>query len=448
MQFKYKFKVLTLIVSLLFFNAKIAFADIYNIEDRLSKLEIEEDLKYNSDYKKKIVFPSVKIGFIHEEIFNSLSKNDSTQNTKRDSRFFNRTKAIFNFGLSKEFSINSNLIIEPVNNDIRHVFGLLEYAKQDTDIKNFDRHGLIAEELNLQYKTRDLTLYFGKFNVNFGNGANRSSKLYDNTWYGIGGTDMNFAYQVREKMGVKFDFKVTPDSMSTEETEESSMILSDDANIKFFTRVSGGLFKSDNTKLFTSSISRKNPLYYNTNAGSDSIFRSYFLSTDFVTHNQYFKNIVSLGHVSQSSKDYNLKTQNSYAISAQQTFYPAHLFKFGAFGEYAAVRNFDGIAGAHQSFVTGSFFLGYEGLNIAYVYNKFKGNNNTSPATFYKSNQLAYKPFLNSAAESSELTFGYDFKAGFGFKIGRKNYSGLKYNSQNLQNISANHIMCNYAINY
>ena len=456
MQLSLIFKGLYLSLLLLFFLIKPlnAFADIYNLEDRLSKKEREEDEAFKNDFKKKVRFPNVSIGFINEAIFNSVLKdsNPITPEVKmqRDSRSFTRTRMLFGFGLSKEFVLNSNLVIEPVSNDIRHVFGLLDYAANEkAEIANFQSQGLIAEELNFQYRTKDLSLFFGKFNLNFGNGANRYSKLYDNTWYGVGGTDMNFAYSLREKLGVKFNFKITPQVFKVESLEElDDSIMRRDKKLKFYTLVAGGLFKADNTNFFKSSITNKNALYYNNNAGSDSIFRSYFVNTDFVAYNSNFKSIVSLGHASQAAKNYNLGTQNSYVISGQQIFYPAPLFKFGIFGEYAMVKNFDGIIGANQYFATASMFMGYEGLNVTFVYNKFKANDSPAAGRILNVNQNLYTPYLKSAASSNELTFGYDFKTGFGFKIGRKTYWGLSTANGSLANMSSNHIMCNYALNY
>ena len=74
MQLSLIFKGLYLSLLILFFLTKPlnAFADIYNLEDRLSKKEREEDEAFKNDFKKKVRFPNVSIGFINEAIFNSI----------------------------------------------------------------------------------------------------------------------------------------------------------------------------------------------------------------------------------------------------------------------------------------------------------------------------------------------------------------------------------------
>ena len=447
--------------TLCFLFVNNTFADIYNREF-LTPKEITEAKQNEIDHQKRRKYPNVKIAFIQEFLVDNLVR-DQNNSASANTRMYQHSKGFFNFGLTRNIFLNSTLSIEPVSNQYNNPYGVVDYADNNYSIKSFDRNGLIAEELNISYKNEKVQIMLGKFNPIFAAGAQRYSKIFDNDWYGISGTSTNMGYQLREKLGARLDFIFLDDrevvftgfsrynksQYLNHDDEDDDDENEDNTLFHQYLRLSMSTYKNDNTALFNSAISPKNDIYYNNSVGMDSRFRSYSIALDGYLRSAFSKTVLNISNRAAYNNDSKMSNESANAIAGEHVFYLPGKVKFGSFGEYVAVKNFAGIGNANQKYTTVAAFMGFSGISVNYVMNRFISDGIANINNVYFANgNIVYQPFLSDRYTAREFSIGYEFENGIAIKLGRKRYSDISRGSKTLNNLDADQISVRYRINY
>ena len=433
-------------------------ADIYNREFTTPK-ELAEAKNNEIDHQKRKKYPNVKIGFIQELFFDSLIRSQPHGTSTNSGRGYSYTRGYFNFGLAENILLNSTLAMEPVSQHYNHPYGLTNYASGTNTIQSFSGEGLFVEELNLSYKNNNIEIFLGKFNPVFAAGAQRYSKIFDNDWYGISGTQTNFGYQLREKVGGRLDVTILNDrevffdgfkkNKNKDDYENIDDNESEKPLFNQFLRLSLAGYKNDSSDLFLSTISNKNNAYYNNAAGRDSRFRSYSAAVDGYLRSPISKTTINLSSRAAYNNDIKMANESGHGYAAQHVFYLPSKIKLGGFAEYVKIDNFAGIKNSGQKYETYSVFASASGVSLSYVINKFRSSNGEqiNGLYFVPQNQM-YSEFLNDRFNSREVSIGYEFSSGVAIKMGRKHYYNIYRLNNQINNLEADQVSIRYRINY
>ena len=280
------------------------------------------------------------------------------------------------FMLSDTFFIDGGIVFEP--------FEQAAEVNAFDDIW-FDREGVFVEELKLNYEDGPVAVWAGKFNPAFGWGAEAGR--------GIWGEDFAEDYEITEKLGAGAAYSFNA-GKAGDHTISVNTFMADRSFL------SGGLITArDRVTLSDGGASNTHvPKSYSIALSGENI--------------QGIENLVyQIGYrsLAEQSKGQDATTDREYGWEATLSYkYPiSSALYFDLFGEYAALRNFEGLKNSDRD---------YYSLSA-----KANINTNWNVTAAYTLRDVRddgagrdYNDYL------FQLSGGYDFENGFTAELGRR----------------------------
>ena len=349
-----------------------------------------------SEEKNKKLYPFVYFDLKSDTFYQKVkSKNDDNSNQY----FYTRSDLNINLNLNENFSINSAFKAHKVK-------GFEAFNLTNTNERAFYGTAITVQDLNLSFNFDRVKIYLGKFDAKFGAGSERWSDYFFDSWYGINGTAFNQKYTLQEKIGIKIDALLNESESSKVNVEISA-------------------FANDNTILFRKpfSFEREIPGFFAPSgeqrlAGGTSSVSSFSLSLQGYTQGLRARDVISfnLGFKKQASE--NKTNELGYTFATQYTAIFFNDFTMTSFLEYAKIKNAYALQDFNETFLTGSFALGFAGLKFGVLKNYYKMN------FLEKQNENYYEYF--AGFEVPKTNFGV-FIAKNNYKS-TENYSGFTLN--------------------
>ncbi len=248
----------------------------------------------------------------------------------------------------------------------------------------FDRHGLFAEELKINYEDGPVHLWLGKFNPAFGQAWEWGR--------GIWSEDFAEDYQITEKLGGGVAYTI-----------------GDDASGEY--TLSGSLFMADRSFLAHSTITARDDLHLADGGASNTNTPTSFTLEargENIAGIDSLNIVAGVRHLAEQSKGDGPTTsdETGFTLGAGYIISVSDALSFDLWGEYAALRDFEGVNGADRDYASASVVTRFlDGWNI------------TLGTTF--------RNIDDNGTETDDNLFqfsgGYDFGNGFTAEAGWRN---------------------------
>jgi hypothetical protein len=301
-------------------------------------------------------------------------QNDQAYHAQDDDRelndLFTKTEPAFTLAFSENFSIETALTLEPVEDP------------EPSENREFNREGLFVEQVFAKYQADSLQIYAGKFNVRFAKGYDEALGLY--------GIDFPEDYEITERIGAGVAYDLGSEAFGRHVLTFES-------------------FFADTTQL-SRSVLRSRSRVRRSDGGPSNTGRldSYALALDGAEIPAIAGLTYTLGFVYQSDDDEGGVLERDYVAGATYERPLTDRLGLRLFGEYVYQDQADGEAGRLRRYLTGSAALTYDALELAFSYTNRDEN-------------------IRDARDNSDflagLSLGYSRQLGLGdakFEIGYK----------------------------
>ncbi|MDY0028614.1 MAG: hypothetical protein RBR86_01590 [Pseudobdellovibrionaceae bacterium] len=287
---------------------------------------------------------------------------------------FLRAELAPTFMLSDTFFIDGVIVFEP--------FEQVAEVNEFDDIW-FDREGILIEELKFNFESGPFAFWAGKFNPAFGSGAEAGR--------GIWGEDFAEDYEITEKLGVGAAY-IFNAGRAGDHTLSINTFMADRSFL------SGGVITArDRVSLSDGGASNTTGL------------QSYSVSLSGENIGKIENLVYQLGYrsLAEQSKGQDTTTDREYGWEATLSYkYPVtDALNFDMFGEYAALRNFEGLKNSDRDYYSLSAKANiYTNWNVAAAYTLRDVRDDGTGRDFHD--------FL------FQLSGGYDFENGLTAELG------------------------------